>query len=180
MQRQRSLAGLAGIGAAAILVGAAWAAASQQAAAPPAPAPAPHDWAGGPGPLFAGLMPPAAFDRLADQLGLTPEQRQTISGFYSQAKPGFEQLHKQLQANAELLQNTRPDDSGYTTIVANVSQSAGEIASQLVLQGSQLRSQVFGVLTAGQKSQLVTVQAAMRASMRQRAAAGQGPPSPPG
>jgi Spy/CpxP family protein refolding chaperone len=178
MERQRFLAGLAGIGAAAILVGAAWAAASQQAAAPPAP-PA-HDWPGGPGPLFAGLMPPAAFDKLADQLGLTPEQRQTISGFYSQARPGFEQLHRQLQANAELLLNTRPDDSGYTTIVANVSQSTGEITSQLVLQGSQLRSQVFGVLTAGQKARLVTVQAAMRASMRPRAAAGQGPPSPPG
>jgi Spy/CpxP family protein refolding chaperone len=178
MQRQRFMAGLAGIGAAAILVGAAWAAASQQATSPPAPAP--HDRPGGPGPLFAGLMPPSAFDELADQLGLTPEQRQTINDFYSQATPGFVQLHKQMQANAELLLNTRPDDSGYTTIVANVSQSAAEIASQLVLQGSQLRSQVFGVLTAGQKARLVTVQAAMRASMRSRVAGGLGPSPPPG
>jgi hypothetical protein len=39
---------------------------------------------------------------------------------------------------------------------------------------------VFGVLTAGQKAQLVTVQAAMRASMRSHVAAGLGPPPPPG
>ena len=37
-----------------------------------------------------------------------------MKGYLEQARPGFEQLHKQLQANAELLMSTRPDDPNYT------------------------------------------------------------------
>ena len=67
--------------------------------------------------------------------------------------------------------NTRPDDANYTSVVANVSQASSGLAGQFVLQASQLRSQVFGVLTADQKTKLVQLQAKMKAHWQQRHAA---------
>ena len=130
------------------------------------------------GPAFGlmvpGLVPQRVLEQLADRLDLTTEQRRTISAYFREARPLFEQLHKELAANAELLAATRPDDASYTGIVANVSHSAGEIAAQLVLQGSQLRSQVFGVLTDRQKVKLVQLQLQAQGGVEQRRAAWRG------
>ncbi len=104
--------------------------------------------------MVPGMMPPGALPHLAKQLGLSPEQQTQIRGFLEQAKPGFEQLHAQMRTNFRLLARTRPDDPTYQTVVSNVSQSASELATQLVLQGSRLRQQVFGVLSAEQKLKL--------------------------
>ena len=142
-----------GIGAAVILGSVALAAASQSGGASPPPHGPGMD--GGPGMMMPGLMPHALLGRMADQLGLSPEQRQTIKGLFDQARPGFEQLHKQMRTNAELLAKTQPDDPAYQTVVANISQSAAELASQFVLQTSQLRSQVHGALTPAQRTKLV-------------------------
>jgi len=157
MERKTLLGFVAGIGAAALLAGAAWSAATDSA--PDAPPPGMHH--GGPGMMVPGLFPPHALKQIGEELGLTPEQHQTIKGLFDQAKPGFEQLHKQMRANAELLMKTRPDDSAYQTVVANVSQSTSEITSQLVLQGSQLRAQIFAVLTPDQKSKLAGIEQRM-------------------
>ena len=182
MQRTKILTGLAGIAGAALLAAAAWAAAQQagDGMSIEPPAHGGHGAHGGPGLGFMlpGLMSPHMLDHVAAQLGLSLEQHQTIKGFLEQARPGFEQLHKQLHANAELLMNTRPDDANYTTIVANVSQSSSELAAQFVLQASQLRSQVFGVLTAAQRTKLVQLQAKMTAHMQQRHAAWHGAAPP--
>ena len=158
MEVKNLLGIVAGLGAAALLTGAAWSAATDSAADSPPP-PALHH--GGPGMMIPGLFPPHALKKIGQELGLSPEQHQTIQGLFQQARPGFEQLHKQMRANAELLMKTRPDDSAYQTVVANVSQSTGDIATQLVLQGSQLRAQVFALLTPEQKTKLAGLQTRM-------------------
>jgi Spy/CpxP family protein refolding chaperone len=157
MDRARFLAAIVAIGAAALLTGVVLAGASQ--------ATLPADAAGtrgGPRPagglMVPGMISQSAFERAAKQLGLTAEQRQSIKGFFDEGRPGLEQLRRQMRANAELLAKTRPDDPSYTTVVANVSQSSGEIAAQAVLKGSQLRSQVFGVLSDEQKAKLVVLE----------------------
>jgi len=159
MDRRTLLGVVAGFGAVALLTGAAWSAATDPAANPPPPPDMHH---GGPGMMVPGLFPPHALDKIGQELGLTPEQHQTIQGLFQQAKPGFEQLHKQMRANAELLAKTRPDDNAYQTVVANVSQSTSEITAQLVLQGSQLRAQIFAVLTPEQKTKLAGIEARMK------------------
>jgi Spy/CpxP family protein refolding chaperone len=173
MQRRKFLVGLAGLTAVALLIGAAWATVEQAGAdGPPA---APQGQAGHDGPAFGlivpGLVPQQVLGRLANRLGLTAEQRRTINGYFQEARPQFEQLHSQLAANAELLAGTRPDDASYASIVANVSQAAAELAGQLVLQGSQLRSRVFGVLNDDQKAKLVQLQLQMQGGLEQRRAA---------
>jgi Spy/CpxP family protein refolding chaperone len=170
MERRRVLGVLAGIGAAAILSGVAYSAATQSGAEPPH-GPGPD---AGPGMMMPGMMPHHLLGRMADQLGLTPEQRQAVKGFFEQAKPGFEQLHKQMRANAELLLKTQPDDPAYQTVVASVSQSAAELASQFVLQASQLRAQVHSVLTPEQRVKLVALEANLHARAQDRRAHGHG------
>ena len=179
MQRSTILTGLAGITGAALLTCAALAAtqaAGDGAAPAEPPAHGAHSPHGGPGMGFMipGLMPPHMLEHMADQLGLSTEQRQTIKGLFEQARPGFQQLHEQLHVNAELLMNTRPDDANYTSVVANVSQASSGLAGQFVLQASQLRSQVFGVLTADQQTKLVQLQAQMKEHMKEHMQKGHG------
>jgi Spy/CpxP family protein refolding chaperone len=177
MERSHVLGSLAGIGAVLILAGVALAAATLSAdggSASPGPgrdAPA--------GIMLPGTMPPALLGQLAEELGLTPEQRQTIRGLFNQAQPGFGQLRRQMQAGAELLVRTAPDDPAYQSVVANVSQSTAELASQFVLQAGQLRSQVHGVLTADQRAKLAVLEPGLYARWQERRHAGHSGGQPP-
>jgi len=179
MERRQVLGSLAGIGAVLILAGVAFAAATQSAgSAATARAPVPVV---PPGLVMPLVMPQALLGRLADRLGLTPEQRQAIRELLDQARPGLTQLHRQMQAGAELLARTAPDDAAYQSVVANVSQSTADLAAQYVLQASQLRSQVHGVLTPVQRTQLAALEADLQAGLIERAeAAPPGGPPPDG
>ena len=163
MELRRMLGSLAGIGAAIILGGVALATATQSRGEPAAErGPAPDAL---PGLAMADLVPQALLGRAADQLGLMPEQRQAIRGFLDQARPGFAQLHRQMQAGAELLARTAPDDPAYQSVVANVSQSTADLAAQFVLQASQLRAQVHALLTPQQRARLATLEADLQAGL---------------
>lgn len=156
MDRKRFVTMLGGLAAVALLAGAAIA----TKANPPPPDLA-HAHRGpppGPGLMVPGMLPPGALPHLAKELGLSADQQAEIRGVLEQAKPGFEQLHLQMRTNFELLARTRPDDPSYQTVVSNVSQSASELAAQLVLQGSRVRSQVFAVLNADQKQKLTELE----------------------
>jgi Spy/CpxP family protein refolding chaperone len=166
MERKQLFASIAGIGAVLILGGVALAAASQSlgdAAAPRGPLPVAP-----PGLIMPLVMPQALLGRLADELGLTAEQRQAIRELLDQARPGLTQLHRQMQAGAELLARTAPDDPAYQSVVANVSQSTADLAAQYVLQSSQLRSQVHGVLTPAQRTRLAALEADRLAEVMER------------
>jgi Spy/CpxP family protein refolding chaperone len=124
---------------------------------------------GGPGMMMPG-METHMLMRMADELALSPEQRQTIRGFFSSAQPGFQKLHEQMRANTKLMLDTQPDDPKYQTVVQQVSQSSAELAQQMVLQSSQLRTQVYGVLTPEQKTKLKAKQSEMQARWEERRA----------
>jgi Spy/CpxP family protein refolding chaperone len=129
---------------------------------------------GGPGMHGPGMMMPGMeghmLMRMADELGLSPEQRQTIRGFFESAQPGFRELHERMRANTKLMMDTQPDDPKYQSIVQQVGQSSAELAQQMVVQSSQLRTQVWSVLTADQKTKLRAKQAEMRAKWEERRA----------
>lgn len=165
-----------GAAVAALCAGAALAAAPAHAAdstAPSAQQTAPQEGAtwgkgrhrmghGGPGMMIPGMMHPGMLERMADELALSPEQRQTIRGFFDAAKPGMRELTDKLRANAKRLMDVTPDDPKYSTVVQQASQEAGALTSQLIQQSSQVRAQVYGVLTAEQKKKLAAKQAEMQ------------------
>jgi Spy/CpxP family protein refolding chaperone len=134
-----------------------------------------HGKGGGKGMRMHGGMMMPGMDthmlmRMADELGLSPEQRQTIRGFFESAQPGFRKLHDQMRSNTRLMLNTQPDDPRYQSVVQQVSQSSAELAQQMVLQSSQLRTQVYAVLTPEQKTKLKARQSEMQARWDERRA----------
>ncbi len=163
MERRPVIGSLAGVGAVLILAGVALAAATQSGAATTGPrAPLPVVPAGLVMPL---VMPQALLGRTADELRLAPAQRQAIREILDEARPGLTQLHRQMLAGAELLARTAPDDAAYQSVVANVSRSTADLATQFVLQVSELRSQVHGVLTPPQRAQLARLEANLQAGL---------------
>jgi Spy/CpxP family protein refolding chaperone len=134
-----------------------------------------HDsgWAGhdhGPGPdMFGGgFLGPDVMGRAGDQLGLSAEQRQSIKAVFDAARPQMQTMRDTMHSNLEKLRSTQPDDPNYATVVAQVSQSASELASKMVTEGSQVRSQVYALLTKEQKAKLPQIQAQMQDQARER------------
>jgi len=159
MDRRRRLALLAGVGAAMILAGVALATATAGGARPP---PRPSPAAAGDGPALAvpGVLSRTAFDRAAGALGLSAEQRQAVAACYDQSLPALERLHARMRAGAARLARTPPDDPAYQRVVAGVSEAAADAAAEFVLQASQLRSQIHGVLSAEQRGWLMALEVA--------------------
>jgi Spy/CpxP family protein refolding chaperone len=75
------------------------------------------------------------------------------------ARPQMKSLHEQMRANHLKLMQTKPDDPNYANVVAEVAQSNATLASERTTQGSQLRTQMYAVLTPAQKTQLATLEA---------------------
>lgn len=131
----------------------------------------------GPGHGDPGFMPPdplglgighGALHRLADKLDLTQEQRDTIKGYFEAARPGMKSLREEARANAELLHNTKPDDPNYSNVVAQASQKAGALASRMVTDGSQLRAQIWQVLTPQQRTKMDELVTEFKTHARER------------
>jgi Spy/CpxP family protein refolding chaperone len=115
-----------------------------------------------------GFFGPGALGRMGDQLGLSAEQRQSIKAVFDAARPQMQSMHESMHSNIEKLRGTSPDDPNYANVVAQVSQSAAELASRMVTEGSQIRSQVYGLLTKEQKAKLPQIEAQMKDEAHQR------------
>jgi protein CpxP len=93
------------------------------------------------------------------KLGLTSEQQASIKAIMTAAKPQMKSMHQQMQANHLKLMQTKPDDPNYANVVAEVAQSNASLTSQRTNQQSELRAQIYAVLTPAQKTQLTTLEA---------------------
>jgi Spy/CpxP family protein refolding chaperone len=108
---------------------------------------------------------------LYSKLGLTPEQQTSIKAIMTAAKPQMKSLHQQMQANHLKLVQTKPDDPNYASVVAEVAQSNASLTSQRTSQQSELRAQMYAVLTPAQKTQLATLEAQWAAKAAARKSA---------
>ncbi len=108
---------------------------------------------------------------LYSKLGLTPEQQTSIKAIMTAAKPQMKSLHQQMQANHLKLMQTNPYDPNYANVVAEVAQSNASLTSQRTSQQSELRAQMYAVLTPAQKTQLATLEAQWAAKAAARKAA---------
>ncbi len=113
------------------------------------------------GPPGGGGMAAHMVLKHASQLGLSSEQVDTIKGFAASARTSSEPMHKQMKAQMMALMTTTPDDPNYSTVVATAAQTIGSLTSQAITQESQVRSQVWSVLTAAQRAKLTEMQATM-------------------
>ena len=126
-----------------------------------------HGGPEGEGMMVPGMPPPLA-GRIADELDLTAEQRQSIKDIFAKARPQFQELRETMRENAERLRKTAPDAADYDKVVSQVRKSASELAGKMVTQGSEIRSRVWTVLTPEQRKKLPELEAQMRDKFRER------------
>ena len=139
------------------------------AATPPPPGPGHH----GSGHGDRGPM------HLYSQLGLMPEQKSSIEAILVAAKPQMKSLHDQMHSNRLKMMQTKPDDPNYANVAAEVAQSEATLAAQRTQQASELRAQMYAVLTPAQKTQLAALEAQWQASPHRQWHGEQGAPSAP-
>jgi Spy/CpxP family protein refolding chaperone len=99
---------------------------------------------------------------LLGKLDLNAAQKQQIKEIMTAAHPQMQSLHEQMQANSLKLRQTQPTDPNYASVVSQVSQTEGSLASQMMTQRADVRAQVFKVLTPAQQGQLATLEAQMQ------------------
>jgi Spy/CpxP family protein refolding chaperone len=133
--------------------------------APPA---GPHGWGGGPHGWGPG--------RMYSKLGLSTEQQASIKAIMTAAKPTMKSMHEQMRANHQKLEQTLPTDPNYASVVAEVAQSNATLASQRTTQMSEIRSQIYAVLTPAQQTQLAALKAQWAANPHQGPWGHRGPP----
>lgn len=119
-------------------------------AAPPGPAGGPHGW---------GHQRHEGPMHLYSKLGLTSEQQASLKAIWTAAKPQMQTLHQQMRTNQLKEMQTKPDDPNYATVVAEVAQTNATLAAKRTTLQSELRTQMYAVLTPAQKTQLASLEA---------------------
>ncbi len=109
------------------------------------------------------------------KLGLSDAQKAQVKTIMTAARPEMQSLHEQMHANMQKLQQTKPTDANYSSIVSQVSQTHGSLSAQMMTQQANIRAQMFKVLTPAQQTQLATLQAQMAARRQSRGAGGPAP-----
>ena len=129
------------------------------AAMDPAPAVEGHAW--------HGHHEGHAFARVLKQLNLTPDQQTQIKSILAQSKPQLSTLHASLRANHEALADAAPTDANYPSLLATEKANAAARVQAM----SDLKTQIYAVLTPAQQAQIPGILAANRAARAQKIAA---------
>jgi Spy/CpxP family protein refolding chaperone len=101
------------------------------------------------------------------QLNLTPEQQIQIKAIFTQARPQMQALRTSLRSNHEALTATSPNDPSYPALLA--AEKANGITR--IQAASDLKTQIYAVLTPAQQAQIPAILAADRAARDARIAA---------
>ncbi len=139
------------------------------------------DFGSGPGEMFGGFGP------ALKQLNLTDAQRQSVHSIMAAEHPQMQKMHEQMHTMLQTFETTLPDDPNYATVVAQATTQSQEMAAQMVKHVSDMRTQIYALLTTDQKKQLPGIlksiaaeHAQMHEKMRAKwdAAHTQGAPNP--
>jgi protein CpxP len=108
--------------------------------------------------------PAGRFMHILKQLNLTPEQKTQVKSIFEAAKPQFKSLGANMRSNAEAMAGMAPTDSGYPALLATAKVNAAARIQQM----SDVKAQVFAVLTKAQQEQIPQIIAADKAKWQQR------------
>jgi Spy/CpxP family protein refolding chaperone len=105
---------------------------------------------------------------MLSKLNLTPEQKAAVKTIMANAGPQMKSIAQEMRANSQKLHSTQPTDANYAAVVSQVTQANGSLHSQMITQREAARAQIYKVLTPAQQTQLVALQAQMKANMQAR------------
>lgn len=101
-----------------------------------------------------GMGMDGGFGPVLHQLNLTDEQKKSVHGIFTDARPQMEKMHESLRSVIDTFQSTMPDDPKYAAAVAKASKDSQALAASMVQEASSLRTRVYSVLTPEQKARL--------------------------
>jgi protein CpxP len=107
------------------------------------------------------------FRRVLRQLNLTPEQQIQIKAIFTQARPQMQALRTSLRSNHEALAAASPNDPNYPALLATEKMNG----ITRIQAASDLKTQIYAVLTPAQQAQIPAILAADRAASDARIAA---------
>ena len=96
--------------------------------------------------------------KLMRKLDLSDQQREQVRDIMKKSRPQFQTLRTQMRDNQRRLMDINPDDPNYAAVVAQVSQANGQVMTQMIQARSQLRADMYKVLSPEQKQKLQAMQ----------------------
>jgi periplasmic protein CpxP/Spy len=108
--------------------------------------------------------PAGRFMHVLKQLNLSAEQQTQIKSILAASKPQFRSLGAGMRSNAEAMAAMPPTDPGYPALLATAKANAAARIQQM----SDVKAQIFAVLTPAQQEQIPRIIAADKAKWQQR------------
>jgi Spy/CpxP family protein refolding chaperone len=111
------------------------------------------------------------WERMMNDLDLTPQQRGKITEHRATYQPELRKLRQELQQARRALRDINPGDTKYSAKVAETAKRVGDLSAKMVSQSAELRSKIWSVLTPEQQKKMLERQQAMRErqkTMRER------------
>ena len=100
------------------------------------------------------------FRQATSRLALTEAQRARVDEAVSRTQPLIVQLRTEFREKSERLAALHPSSDGFIDETGHLSNAIGTLATQIALTSSQLKTDVYAVLTAAQQSVLDELQTA--------------------
>ena len=125
--------------------------------------------AGAPGPAhpFMGHRGHSEFHHVLRQLNLSAEQKTQIHAIFEQSKTGLHAKFAAARANREALTAASPNDSNYPALLAAEKANAADRVQTM----SDMKAQVYAVLTPEQQAKIPQLLAANKAAHQAKVAA---------
>lgn len=94
----------------------------------------------------------ARMQRMADDLGLSPEQRKQVRDIYEAARPQMDATRSQMRVERQRLRDASPGERNHATTVATASKRIGELSAEATRQRGEMQRKVWQVLTPEQRT----------------------------
>ncbi len=109
---------------------------------------------------------------LADRLNLTDQQRQQFEAIHSDGRESGKSIHEAMRMNRDAMHKLDPGQADYAKQVATLADEKAELVKQMVIQRSDIRSQVHAILSPEQRK----AASEMKSKFRKGGKRGQGGP----
>jgi len=105
--------------------------------------------------MRAGHGDPAArLERMADRLGLTQQQRDSVRGIVDRYRPQTRQLSDRMRDNRQQLRTAMREAQPDAAQVQKLAQAQGDLVAERIVLHSKMRAEIDQVLTPEQRQQL--------------------------
>jgi len=102
------------------------------------------------------------WERVMEELDLTPQQRGKITEHRATYQPELRKLRQELQQARRALRDINPGDAKYKATVTETAKRVSDLSAKMVTQSAELRSKVWSVLTPAQQKKMLERQQKMR------------------